>query len=121
MNGDQKKTVAEVFERFSSAEEKMVKWDEIDTQLSYLEYMSDSEIFQESRFVIVGHLTGIVCCDDKICNRGDDCFAKVTVRACEYILDDYLQSDYMPAKNRYVLSYYLALTHLGMISFKEIS
>lgn len=112
MTPDQAKVVGEVFRRFLEGEEG-AGWDEVDTQLQHLESLTDDETYKEADIQVYYHNYGKVKCSQEFCNQG--CYAQTVVDAVIYICDLYKETGNLHKNNRYILSYYLALSHLKMI------
>jgi|GEM_PF-4281077 len=112
LNPDESKTIEQVYRRFMDGEEH-ASWDEIDTQLEYLDYLDSDQVFREASVQLSYHKFGKIRCGQEFCNQG--CFAENVVDAVEIICKLYSDTNYLPVKNRYVLEYYLALSQLKMI------
>lgn len=112
LNPEQFQTVEQVYVRFMEGEE-LAGWDEIDTQLEYLDYLDEEQIFREASVQVIYHESGKVGCNDEFCGQG--CFAEIVVEAAEIICELFNNTGQLTPKHRYVLEYYLALSQLKMI------
>lgn len=110
---DRNELIEQVYKTFVTMDEAQTKWDEIDDKMSYLEWLSDYEVAQEAQFVAVIHTVENVKCDQPGCRSG--CFAPKIVQAASFILERYFKEYSLSPKERYILSYYLTLTHLKKI------
>lgn len=112
MSLDEAKLVQEVYRRFLDGEEN-ADWDEIDDQLYHLDYLEDDQIHKEADVQLEKHKKGNIRCGQEFCNQG--CYAIKVVEAVVSIINLYKETEYLPKENRYILEYYLALSHLKMI------
>lgn len=115
MTPDEVKAVEQVYRTFLSGEEH-AGWDEIDTQLEYLDYLEPEQLYKEATVQLTYHKASGVVCSEEFCNQ--DCMASDVVDAVEIICTLYNETGSLHEKNRYILQYYLALGHLKMIVCK---
>lgn len=113
MTKDQEEAVKTVFRKFSGDEEHR-GWTEVDDDLSYLGYLTDEEIVIETEVQLNKHSEGKPRCTETH-GPGSKCLVPVIIDAASAIVELYQQSKQIHSKNRYVLEYYLAFSHLGLI------
>ena len=89
-------------------------WSELDNILETLEYLESDQLYREAEVVATQHERAktVRCPDDHDAKK---CIIPRLVRACRVILNRYQETDEMPPKHTYILSYYLALTHIGFV------
>jgi hypothetical protein len=114
MTQNEIKNVALVYNKLISRENE--SWDDLDDYLEMLEYMSNDEIYRESEVINTKHKGKNVGCDHD--HQKEKCFIPVMVEVCESIMKFYLDKNELHPKNRYILQYYLALTHANFIQVK---
>lgn len=113
MNTDQIKVVARVFRQFLASE--TLEWNfQLDDALCQLEWLEDEQLALEATLLCKQHSNNKLRCtaDHK---RSEECFALTIYDAANSICDLYADTHEMHKNNRYILQYYIALTHLGMI------
>lgn len=113
MTPDEAKTVAEVYRKLFDADISQLEWDEMDNQMTYLDYLDDREIFNECSVLLERQSKGIISCHSEFCNQG--CYAQNVADAVGHILDLYKETQNLHKKNRYVLEQYLSLSHIEFI------
>jgi len=89
-------------------------WGDLDNYLELLDYLNDLEICREAAALYFLHKTKNMGCNKKHA-EGHWCFARSILDAVESILNLYEENEGLHPKNRYILGYYLALTHDGQI------
>lgn len=100
------KVVRMVYNRF--LENEVEGWTTIDDILEILEYLTDEELIIQVKVRMEEHKKGIRCKKE---HEQSNCFAPFVYQAVESILT---LEDLHP-KNAYVLSYYLAMSEMGLI------
>lgn len=123
MNEEQSKIVKLVYNRFAESEEynfrsEKTVWTELDENLEFISYLSEQELINESKIKVAGHSKGTFKCEQNHEQR--NCFAPYILESVQYILKLYDETGFLHEKNSYILSYYLAMSAMGMI-FSEVS
>lgn len=113
MTDDDAKNVSEVYRGLAEGEEDVFVWDKLDTQLEYLEMLTDEEIVTEAISLLMVQSLGTIGCSEVGCKQ--NCFAIRIVEAVKAILNLFAECDNLHIKNRYVLAQYLGLSHIGNI------
>ena len=111
MSQYKRKACAIAYTHLVSKEE--MAWGPLDDSISYLEYLNDGELHREADVIYENHSRNNVKCDQK--HTKDECFIPILMEAVGAILELYKETGNMHANNRYILQYYLAMSHLGMI------
>lgn len=91
-------------------EKESIEWDELDTYLEILDYLSDDELYRECE--VFSANKEIICNN---CSSKERCSIPMIVRASRSIILDYMDSNTLSPKNKYILQYYLALNQSGII------
>ena len=89
-------------------------WDSLDDSLELLEYLEDDQIVVEAEVALTNHKGKNMGCPHKH-QKGDVCPVTNIIDATESILTLYRETFNLHEKNRYIISYYIALTNMGMI------
>jgi hypothetical protein len=111
MTEEQVKTVKLVYSRFIDSESD--EWTAIDENIEYCSYLSDSELIKEVTIKYEIH-----CKSEFRCNQNHQqihCFAPYILESVEAILNLYIDTEELHEKNRYILTYYIVMSDLGMI------
>lgn len=111
MTPDEIEIVKIVYQRFLESEDQI--WTDVDSTLEMFEYLTDDEIIVESEVKIGKHAKNGIRCSlqhDRI-----DCFSPYILEAAEAIVKLYNNTNQLHPKNRYILSYYLAMSEVGLI------
>lgn len=111
MTSDQARAVAQVFRRFVNSEDR--PWDDLDEQLNMLDWLDDDQLHREADVVFEQHKNKNTRCS--VPHKNDECFVPTIIEAVNAILELYKETGQMHKNNRYILQYYIGLTHIGMI------
>lgn len=115
LNNDQKEIVRKVYNKFAESDAAGNEgWSEIDENMSYLDWLEDSQVVIEAAVKLQLQQQGVPRCNLDHRNPGD-CFVPVVLEAVGYILDLYANTGHLPTKNRFILQYYLTLSQIGYI------
>lgn len=115
MDKDQQVVVSKVYRKFFEEDTQDFGWDEIDDQMSHLDYLADNQLAIESAVILQLHQQGTPTCNQD--HPLVDCFIPLVIEAVTYILDLYMKTEHMPNKSRFILQYYLALSQVGYIKY----
>lgn len=111
MSKDQAEIVKLVYARF--IENESDEWTEVDDNLEFCNYLTDSELIREAEIKYESHCVGNFRCIQE--HEPQFCFAVYILEAVEAILKLYENKKELHEKNRYILVYYVAMSALGMI------
>lgn len=119
MSKDEQRTVSQVFARFSDLDSRATnRWTRIDELMCVLQDLTNEQIVAEASVQMQVHKTkGQPRCrtDHPI----SQCFVPTVIEAVDAIVRLYSESaENVHPKNRFVLSYYLVLSHMGYIISK---
>ena len=114
MNEAQVKNVTFVFNHLMEVENR--PWDGIDDAISYLGYLRDSELIAETEISYDNHKSVIVKCGHNHENNNSICLIPLLLESVGAILELYRETESLHPNNKYILEYYLAMTHVGQIS-----
>lgn len=110
---DESETVRRVFQKFASTDNAEPGWSDIDEHMSMLEWLGDAQLVIESSVIWQLHCQGETKCNQS--HPSSECFVPTIVEAVGLILRLYEQNFNLHANNRFILNYYLCLTHVGFI------
>jgi hypothetical protein len=119
MSIEQAAAVKTVYMRFMENEavaEKSEKtnWTDVDDNLEIIGFMLDEELIREIEIKYLDHSkSGVFRCYQD--HKQELCIAPHILEAVGGILELYEETGELHAKNRYILSYYLALSELRLI------
>lgn len=116
MSKDQASIVSQVYRRFLDSEQERI-WDDLDNSLQQLEWLNDLELQKEAESLFVVHKTGNARC--RLNHPAERCFVPTIIDAVKAILDLQKESKELHVRNKYILQYYLALTHTGFIVLEK--
>lgn len=114
MTQDQAKTVSMVYRKFLAQEDTNGDdWTILDEYMEKLDWLDNDQLAIEAEVKYNEHKSGEPRCqyphDEK------ECFVLVIIDAVMAILDLYKKTKNLHEKNRYILSYYLALSQANFI------
>lgn len=112
LNSTQTKNLINVYNFFMESEPK--GWTAIDDYLEMLEYLDDIQLCKESEVLYSYHENKNMGCPYTH-KSGATCFVKFILESVEAIVELYKETNNLHIKNRYILCYYLALSHDGQI------
>lgn len=112
LSPEQSKNIVHLFNKFLDSESK--GWSRIDDFLEMLEWLDDLELYRECDALYSIHKTKKMGCP-YIHSEATICFVNGILEAVEAIIELYKETGSLHPKNRYVLSYYLALCQDGQI------
>lgn len=111
LDSEQIKNITYVYDKLMNSES--IGWAEIDDALELVEYLDDDQLYRECDVLYVYQQSKTIVSvyeDTRATN-----FVKNILDASEAILNLYDETGNMHPKNRYILSYYLALCQVGQI------
>jgi len=111
LNPDQSKIVSKSYLHLLSSERG--GWSDIDEYLLLLDYLEDDQLFREASVLYDRHKNSVVSCTED--HPREACFVPLLVESSQYIIELFEETHNLHPKNRYILSYYLALDQAGMI------
>ena len=111
MNKEQSDIVKIVYSHLIESETET--WGDIDENLEFVSYLSDSELVRECAIKYELHSIGTIRC--KSDHEPIHCMAPLILEAVGAILSLYDDNEYLHPHNAYILSYYIALTELRII------
>lgn len=100
-----------VLDRFLESEEST--WTEIDENIEFISYLSNSELVNECQVKYYSHCQGTFRCDQEHERRY--CMAPLILESVEIILDLYEKTGELSSDFYYILSYYLAMSEMRLI------
>jgi hypothetical protein len=110
MSKDEAEVVKIVYNRFIGNEEET--WTDLDSNLEMFDWLNDKEIIKETKVKLILHAKGIRCDQE---HKLSECFAPYVMEAAEAITKLYDNTKELHVKNKYILTYYLVLSELGLI------
>jgi hypothetical protein len=113
MTREQAQTIKIVLRKFSELDASSEKWTPVDEALFFLSHLNDKEIVNETKMILEIHRMGNPRCTEK--HENSECFIPKIVEAVESIIELYKENNSLPAKNRYILQYYIVLSNKGEI------
>ncbi len=112
MSKDQSEVVKTVYLRLIDNESD--DWTDLDSNLEIFGWLSDEELLAEVKVKQDRHSKGVLRCP--INHDGlVPCFAPTILEAVEAIVSLYDSKGALHEKNRYVLTYYLVMSEMGLI------
>lgn len=113
MASEEKEVVSLVYRRFIESESNG-SWANLDETLWYFEIISDRDVINESMIKYLSHSKSPFRCKND--HDSKYCMAPLILDSVESILllHEKEETDLHP-KNRYILTYYLAMSELGLI------
>jgi hypothetical protein len=111
MTQEQSQIVKLVYTRFIDSEEAI--WSEFDDNLEFVDYMTDEELIRECKIKTFEHSKGSLRCVEN--HDPTYCMAPLVLEAVEAILDLHNQTGELHEKNRYVLTFYIAMSAMGLL------
>lgn len=112
MSKDQVQIVNEMYSKFMESEHED-SWDDLDDALAHLDYLTNVEVMNETTILFDKHVNGNIRC--KLNHPQSKCVAPKIAEAVLAIIQLYRETGVLHVKNRYICSYYLALTHTKFI------
>ena len=113
MDEHQQEVVKKVFKKFQDSDGNEKEWTELDEKMWMLDWLADGELAVEATVKLQEHKYGDPRCEAD--HPREKCFVPTIMEAISAILDLYAKTGFLPKNNRFVLMYYLMLSHLGMI------
>ena len=107
-----------VYSRFMDNEDGHT-WTGLDDSLELLDWMSNLELAREASVEAEKHSRGVFRCTND--HDQQFCFAPFVLESVGAILDLYEKTGDLHEKNRYILSYYLAMSSMRMIYSTDVS
>ncbi len=95
-------------------ESEVKGWAALDDHLEVLEWLDDDQLYREAEVLYSVHKNKKMGCPYKH-TEGTICFAINILEAVEAITELYQETGSLHPRNRYVLSYYIALCEDGQI------
>jgi len=93
-------------------------WDRLDNHLEMLEWLDDLQLYREAEVLYSYHRNKTMGCG-KTHKPGVGCTVKFIMEAVDSIIQLYEETDNLHPKNKYILSYYIALCKEGHICEME--
>lgn len=113
MTPDQIQVVTKVYRKFYENDNKDEEWSPVDENMSMLDWLTDGEIAQEAELKMMRQKAGNPRCG--VDHPGKECFVPIVLEAVHAIVSLYNETQNLHVKNRFVLQYYLTLSHIGAI------
>jgi hypothetical protein len=113
MTQDQAKVVAHVFRQFLTADIKHAQWTHIDDQMEALDWLSDDQVCVEAEVIYNKQKDGNPRCI--MDHEPSKCMVPLIIEAVQVILKLNKETGFLHYKNRFILQYYLLLSHIGEI------
>ncbi len=111
MTKDQIEVVKIVYNRLIDSEERA--WNDIDDTLEFFSWLSDVELIAQVQTKMASHSKKALRCTQN--HDQQYCMAPYFLEASEAIVDLYEESGVLHEKNRYILTYYMTMSELGLI------
>lgn len=108
MSTVQAKNIVYLVDRFLESEKK--GWNQLDDYLCILDELDDLQIFREADTLYSYHKNKKMGCPYTH-SEGTICFVNGILEAVEAITDLYKETNSLHQNNRYILAYYLSLSH----------
>lgn len=113
MTPDQVQIVTKVYRKFYENDNKNEEWTPVDESMSLLDWLTNDELVQETEIRYFRQKNGNPRCG--VDHPGKECFVPIVLDAVLAILDLYKETKNLHPNNRFVLQYYLSLSHVGAI------
>ncbi len=110
MNTQEVRNITNVFNKFLLTENNP-KWEPFDDNMSYLEYLEDSELVSEAHVMLIKHSQGSWGCGAV----HENCPISNVLEAVESILELQKTAEKLHVNNRYILEFYLTMSQMGEI------
>ena len=110
MSPQEVRNITFIFNQFISTESGNT-WEKFDDHMSYLEYLTDSELIVEASAMLLGHSQGTVSCGSP-CTT---CSVPHILDAVGSILELQNTTKNLHPNNKYILQFYLTISQLGEI------
>lgn len=115
MKSKNDKIIDEVYDHFMQSETEDIEWDDVDEAMCMLEWLEDSQLAIEAEVKHIEQNSGDPRCPAD--HPKKDCIIPSVMRSVQLILDDYKKTKKLNEKNKFILRYYLALSHVGAIIY----
>ena len=112
MSRDEYNLVKTVYNRFMSCEEEGT-WGSLDDMMEHMEYLTDREVVIEAEFKMEIHIEKGIKCNQN--HAVTDCFSPTILEAVKSIVALFNETNSLHPKNRYILSYYMALCEMNLL------
>lgn len=112
---EQAKVLREILGKFNKSE--VLEWTSLDESMVHLSELEDGQLANEAEAFMELHTKHQARCasDHPI----EECFVPVIVEGIGFILDDYQDTkNHLPKNSRYILEYYISLSHNGAIVWR---
>lgn len=108
--------VEEVLEQFIELYDfDSSSWSDLDEHMYRLAWLKDPEIITECEILLLKQVKGNPRCPHE--HKNTECFVPVILEAVYVILTNYHNVRSLDSKHRYVLEYYLSLSHCETILY----
>lgn len=111
MSKEESAVVRTVYGRFMESE--MDGWNDIDENIEFFNWLEDRELIKESQIKCLDHNGRIFRCSQD--HKQENCFAPFILEAVEAIIRLYEDTGELHEKNRYILTYFLAMLEMKMV------
>jgi hypothetical protein len=111
MTKDQSEVVKLVYNRLIESEDCV--WTDIDYNIEFFNWLNDKELVKESQIKYDSHCGGVFRCSQN--HEQEHCFAPYVLESVGSIISLFEETRSLHAKNRYILTYYLAMSEMKMI------
>lgn len=108
----QRNNIEVVLKRFEELEQKPI-WNVIDNCMLHLENLSNDQLNREAHLAVEKHQSGNPRC--QVDHPKDTCMAPLIVQAASDVVIEHNLSGILSKDNRFLLMYYLSLSHAGNI------
>jgi hypothetical protein len=112
MTPAEEQIVERVYESFNASENG--GWEQFDTNMSYMGWLTDNEIYREASLIFEDHVKFDARCKDEHAS-GEKCPVKIILHAMEILLEKFIADPKLDAKSRYMFEYYICLDQEDMI------
>lgn len=109
---EETKNIKIIYSNFLDGEDK--GWGAIDDALEMIEWLNDEQVVIEAETIYEYQKDKKMGCPYKHAEN-KKCLVHDIIDAVKSILNLYKETKYLHEKNRYIISYYIALSNLGMI------
>jgi hypothetical protein len=111
LSSPQSKNITYVYNKLIESE--LTGWTKLDDYLELLEYLEDDQLYIETEVLFSQLKDKKMGCTHK--HNNNSCFIKNIAEAVESIIELYQETNDLHPKNRYILSYYLAIYQDGQM------
>lgn len=114
LTADQAMILREILRKFNNNE--VLEWTSLDENMLHLQELSDSQLAVEADVMHQVHVrNGASCSKNRLIEAS---LVPTILDGVDFILDDFEENGRLAKKTRYILEYYLSLSHANIIVWR---